>query len=70
MDDRPQRDAAPQWPDPPQPSEAELLAALEESEAQIAAGRTVPASNVHADLKASIERIRARKRQGAATARR
>jgi hypothetical protein len=70
MDDRPLHHASAGWPDPPQPSEAELLAALEESEAQTAAGQTVPASVVHADLKASIERIRARKRQGAATERR
>jgi DNA recombination-dependent growth factor C len=39
------------------PSEAELLAALARSEADIAAGRVVPASVVHEELRAALERI-------------
>ncbi len=45
------------------PSEAELLAALARSEADLAAGRVVPASVVHEELRASLERIEARRAQ-------
>jgi len=43
------------------PSEAELLAALARSDADIAAGRVVPAAVVHAELAAAIARIEARR---------
>jgi len=43
------------------PSEAELLAALARSEADIAAGRVVPASVVHEALRTAIERIEAQR---------
>ncbi|HTW69212.1 MAG TPA: hypothetical protein VME47_04920 [Acetobacteraceae bacterium] len=45
------------------PSEAELLAALARSEADLAAGRTVPASVVHEELRATLERIEAQRGQ-------
>ena len=47
--------------DPPMPSDAELLAALARSEADVAAGRIVPASVLHEDLGAAPERIEARR---------
>ena len=47
----------------PMPSEAELLAALARSEADLAAGRIVPASVVHEELRAALERIQARRGQ-------
>ncbi len=50
------------------PSEAELLAALARSDADIAAGRVVPAAAVHADLSAAIARIEARRAQRHAAA--
>lgn len=56
--------------EPPMPSEAELLAALARSDADIAAGRLVPASVVHEELPAAIERIEARLGQRSTTARR
>jgi hypothetical protein len=56
MDDTPHH-RQPADLDPPMPSEAELLAALARNEADIAAGRVVPASVVHADLRAARERI-------------
>jgi hypothetical protein len=52
------------------PSEAELLAALARSDADIAAGRLVPASVVHEELSAAIERTEARKAQRHTTVRR
>jgi hypothetical protein len=39
------------------PGEADLLAALARSEADVAAGRIVPASVVHEELRAALERI-------------
>jgi len=45
------------------PSEAELLATLARSEADLAAGRVVPASVVHEELRAARERIEARRGQ-------
>ncbi len=45
------------------PSEAELLASLDRSEADLAAGRIVPASVVHAELRAAIDRIEAQRGQ-------
>ncbi|MGD0110122.1 MAG: hypothetical protein ABSC06_39830 [Rhodopila sp.] len=41
------------------PSEAELLAALARSDADLAAGRVVAAAVVHAELAAAIARIAA-----------
>ena len=48
MNDTPQHDL-PADREPPMPSEAELLAALARSDADIAAGRLVPAAAVHAE---------------------
>lgn len=45
------------------PSEAELRAALARSDADIAAGRIVPASAVHAELRAALDRIEVRRAQ-------
>ena len=47
---------------PPMPTEAELLAVLVESEADIAAGRLVPGEVVHGELRASIARLEAKGR--------
>ena len=52
------------------PSEAELLAALARSDADLAAGRVVPAAVVHAELAAAIARIEARRAQRHTTVRR
>ncbi len=52
------------------PSEAELLAALARGDADIAAGRRVPASVVHEELNAAIERIEVGRAQRNTTARR
>jgi hypothetical protein len=60
MNDTPQHDL-PADREPPMPSEAELLAALARSDADIAAGRLVPAAAVHAELSAAIGRIEARR---------
>jgi DNA recombination-dependent growth factor C len=62
MNDKPHHRQAAEW-DPPMPSEAELLAALARSDADIAAGRVVPASVVHEELRAALERIEAQRRQ-------
>jgi DNA recombination-dependent growth factor C len=69
MDDTPHHSRPTDW-EPPMPSEAELLAALARSDADIAAGRLVPASVVHEELSAAIERIEARKAQRHTTVRR
>jgi hypothetical protein len=60
MNDTSHPDLPPDW-EPPMPSEAELLAALARSDADIAAGRVVPAAVVHAELAAAIARIEARR---------
>jgi len=52
MNDTSQPERPPDW-DPPMPSEAELLAALARSDADLAAGRVVPAAVVHAELAAA-----------------
>jgi hypothetical protein len=62
MDDTPHHSHPADW-EPPMPSEAELLAALARSDADIAAGRLVSASVVHEELSAAIERIEARRAQ-------
>jgi hypothetical protein len=69
MDDTPHH-SHPADCEPPTPSEAELLAALARSDADIAAGRLVPASVVHEELSAAIERIEARRAQRQTTVRR
>ncbi|MGD0109851.1 MAG: hypothetical protein ABSC06_38395 [Rhodopila sp.] len=69
MNDTSRQDLPPDW-DPPMPSEAELLAALARSDADIAAGRVVPAAVVHAELAAAIARIEARRAQRHTTVRR
>jgi hypothetical protein len=45
--------------DPPMPSEAELLAALAESEAELAAGLTVDGDALIRDLSASADHLEA-----------
>jgi len=67
MNDTPQHDL-PADHEPPMPGEAELLAALARSDADIAAGRVVPAAAVHAELSAAIARIEARRAQRHAAA--
>jgi hypothetical protein len=47
---------------PPMPTEAELRAMMDESDADVAAGRTVPLAEVLSDLDAAIERIEVRRR--------
>jgi len=51
---------------PPTPSEAELLAAMEKSARDVAAGRTVPLADVLAELDEVADRIEARLRTGQA----
>jgi hypothetical protein len=63
MDDTPHH-RQPADLDPPMPSEAELLAALARSGADIAAGRVVPASVVHEELRAALERIEEQHKTG------
>jgi hypothetical protein len=49
--------------DPPgMPSESEILAAMEESEQDVAAGRTVPVADVSAELNELADRIEVRRR--------
>jgi hypothetical protein len=48
--------------DPPTPTEAELRAAMEQSDADVAAGLTVSLDEVLADIDASIARMEARRR--------
>jgi hypothetical protein len=60
MDDPPHHSA--HW-EPSPPGEAEVRASLARSGADIAAGRTAPASVVHAELQAALDRIQARRTQ-------
>ncbi|HUB47580.1 MAG TPA: hypothetical protein VMB73_21580 [Acetobacteraceae bacterium] len=60
MDDTPHH-KPPAALEPPVPTEAELLAALAEAEAEAKAGLTVPAETVHQRIRAAIARIEARK---------
>jgi hypothetical protein len=62
MDDTPHHEHPADW-ELPMPSEAELLASLARSEADLAAGRIVPASVVHEELRTALERIEARRGQ-------
>jgi hypothetical protein len=45
--------------EPTAPTEAEMLAALARSDADLAAGRIVPAAVVHAELDAALARVEA-----------
>jgi hypothetical protein len=62
MDDTPHH-KHPADREPPMPSETELLASLARSEADLAAGRIVPASVVHKELHDALGRIEARRGQ-------
>jgi hypothetical protein len=66
MDDIPRHRRPADW-DPPTPSEADLLAALARSEAELAAGLTVPAETVHQRIRDTIARIKAKKHAGQTT---
>jgi len=58
MNDTPHHTLPPDW-DPPMPSEAELLAALAESEAELAAGLTVDGDALIRELYASADHLEA-----------
>ena len=47
---------------PPMPAEADRQAAMAQSDADVAAGLTVPLEEVLADIDASIARMKARRR--------
>jgi hypothetical protein len=47
---------------PPMPSEAQLRAMMEQSDADVAAGRTVPVADVLAELDSVADQIEARRR--------
>lgn len=55
---------------PPMPTEAELRAMMDESDADVAAGRTVPLDLVLAEIRAAAERIRQRRAVASQKARR
>jgi hypothetical protein len=64
MDDTPHHSHRADW-EPPMPSEAELLAALDESLAELAAGvPTVPGEVVRQGLLDSIARMEAKRAAG------
>jgi hypothetical protein len=58
MDDTPHHSHPADW-EPPMPSEAELLAALAQSEAEVAAGLTVDGDALIRELYASAEQLEA-----------
>jgi hypothetical protein len=60
MDDTPHQRRPADW-DTPMPSEAELLASLARSEAQLAAGRTVSGDEMLRELDESIARMEAKR---------
>jgi len=60
MNDTPHHTQPADW-DPPMPSEAEMLAVLARSEAELAAGLTVSAETVHRRIRDAIARIEAKK---------
>ncbi|MBW4090979.1 MAG: hypothetical protein HIU82_07715 [Proteobacteria bacterium] len=64
MDDTPRNRLPVDW-NPPTPSEAELSAALAESEADLAAGRLVSGDDVLRELDESIARMEAKRAGGA-----
>jgi hypothetical protein len=55
------RDRPANYDPPGMPKEAELLAAMEESARDVAAGRTVPLADVLAELDELADRIEARR---------
>jgi len=55
------RDRPANYEAPGMPGETELLAAMEDSEQDVAAGRTVPLADVLAELDALADRIEARR---------
>lgn len=59
MDDTPRRHTPADW-EPPLPTEADLVAALEESEAEAEAGLSAPGDVVRQELRDSIARLEAR----------
>jgi hypothetical protein len=63
MDDTPRHSHPADW-EPPMPSEAELLAALARSDADIAAGRIVSGDEVLRELDESIARMEAKRTGG------
>jgi hypothetical protein len=69
MDDTPHHKLPADW-DLPMPSAAELLAALAESEAELAAGLTVDGDALIRDLYASADQLDAEQQSRKATRRR
>jgi hypothetical protein len=63
MDDTPRHRDPADW-DPPMPTEAELLAALARSEAELAAGQIVSGDEVLRELDESIARMEAKRSGG------
>jgi hypothetical protein len=69
MDDTPHHNRPADW-HPPMPSEAELLAALTQSEAELAAGLTVDGDALIRELYASAEQLDAEQQSRKAARRR
>jgi hypothetical protein len=69
MDDTPHHCHPVDW-EPPMPSEAELLAALAQSEAEVAAGLTVDGDALIRELYASAEQLEAEQQSRKAARRR
>ena len=63
MDETPHRRHPADW-EPPMPSEAELVASLARSEAELAAGRIVSGDEVLRELDESIARMEAKRAGG------
>lgn len=63
MDDTPRHRRPAGW-DPPMPSEAELLASLARSEADLTSGRIVSGDEVSRELDESIARMEAKRAGG------
>jgi hypothetical protein len=69
MDDTPHHEPPVDW-DPPMPSADELLAALAESEAELAAGVTVDGDALIRELYASADQLEAEQQSRETTGRR
>jgi hypothetical protein len=69
MNDTPHHSRPDDW-DPPMPTEAELLAALARSEAELAAGLTVDGDALIRELYASAEQLESEQQSRKATRRR
>jgi hypothetical protein len=69
MDDTPHHKPPADW-DPPMPSAAELLAALAESEAELAAGLTMDGDALIRELYASADQLEAEQQSRKAARRR